>query len=282
MTTAQAGDVVQLVGRDHKHFILRLTPGQQLHTHRGIFEHDALIGRTLGTEVFTHRGDPFFLLQPSTDDLIREIKRNSQIIYPKDIGFILMKLSVRPGVTVVEAGTGSGGLTTVLAQAVGPTGCVISYEVREDMQNLARKNLERVGLADRVTFKLRDIAEGFEETDVYALFLDVPNPWDYTGQAYRALQSGGFFGSLVPTVNQVSELLVSMRREGFDFVEVCEVLLRYYKPVPDRLRPTDRMVAHTGFLIFGRPVIRSTPPPETLDAQDETDDPDLAGDNSAE
>ena len=282
MTTAQAGDVVQLVGRDHKHFILRLTPGQQLHTHRGIFEHDALIGRTLGTEVFTHRGDPFFLLQPSTDDLIREIKRNSQIIYPKDIGFILMKLSVRPGVTVVEAGTGSGGLTTVLAQAVGPTGRVISYEVREDMQNLARKNLERVGLADRVTFKLRDIAEGFDETDVYALFLDVPNPWDYTGQAYRALQSGGFFGSLVPTANQVSELLVSMRREGFDFVEVCEVLLRYYKPVPDRLRPTDRMVAHTGFLIFGRPVIRSTPPPETLDAQDETDDPDLAGDNSAE
>lgn len=282
MTTAQAGDVVQLVGRDHKHFILRLTPGQQLHTHRGIFEHDALIGRTLGTEVFTHRGNPFFLLQPSTDDLIREIKRNSQIIYPKDIGFILMKLSVRPGVTVVEAGTGSGGLTTVLAQAVGPTGCVISYEVREDMQNLARKNLERVGLADRITFKLRDIAEGFDETDVYALFLDVPNPWDYTGQAYRALQSGGFFGSLVPTANQVSELLVSMRREGFDFVEVCEVLLRYYKPVPDRLRPTDRMVAHTGFLIFGRPVIRSTPPPETLDAQDETDDPDLAGDNSAE
>ena len=282
MTTAQAGDVVQLVGRDHKHFILQLTPGQQLHTHRGIFEHDALIGRTLGTEVFTHRGDPFFLLQPSTDDLIREIKRNSQIIYPKDIGFILMKLSVRPGVTVVEAGTGSGGLTTVLAQAVGPTGCVISYEVREDMQNLARKNLERVGLADRITFKLRDIAEGFDETDVYALFLDVPNPWDYTGQAYRALQSGGFFGSLVPTANQVSELLVSMRREGFDFVEVCEVLLRYYKPVPDRLRPTDRMVAHTGFLIFGRPVIRSTPPPETLDAQDETDDPDLAGDNSAE
>ena len=283
MITAQAGDVVQLVGRDRKHFILRLSPGQQLHTHRGIFEHDALIGQTLGAEVFTHRGHPFFLLQPSTDDLIREIKRNSQILYPKDIGFILMKLSVRPGVAVLEAGTGSGGLTTVLAQAVGPTGRVISYEVREDMQNLARKNLERVGLADRVTFKLRDIASGFDETDVYALFLDVPNPWDYTGQAYRALQSGGFFGSLVPTTNQVSELLVSMRREGFEFVEVCEVLLRYYKPVPERLRPTDRMVAHTGFLIFGRPVVHSTPPPpvEMLESQDGTDDPDLTGDDFA-
>ena len=284
MTIAQAGDVVQLVGREQKHFILRLIPGQQLHTHRGILAHDALIGQTLGTEVFTHLGHPFFLLQPSTDDLVREIKRNSQIVYPKDIGFILMKLSVRPGVTVVEAGTGSGGLTTVLAQAVGPTGRVISYEVREDMQNLGRKNLERVGLADRVTFKLRDIASGFDETDAYALFLDVPNPWDYTGQSYRALRSGGFFGSLVPTANQVSELLVSMRREGFEFVEVCEVFLRYYKPVPERLRPTDRMVAHTGFLIFGRPVIRSTPPSplESLESPDETEDPDLAGDNFAE
>jgi tRNA (adenine57-N1/adenine58-N1)-methyltransferase len=82
MAIAQAGDVVQLVGRDHKHFILRLTPGQQLHTHRGLFAHDALIGQRLGTEVFTHLGHPFFLLQPSTDDLIREIKRNSQIVYP--------------------------------------------------------------------------------------------------------------------------------------------------------------------------------------------------------
>ena len=277
MATAQAGDVIQLVGRDSKHFILRLTPGQQLHTHRGIFDHDALIGQTLGTEVYSHRGHPFFLLQPSTDDLIRDLKRNSQIMYPKDIGFILMKLSVRPGLTVVEAGTGSGGMTTVLAQAMGPTGRVITYEQREDMQNLAIKNLERVGLADRVTFKLRDIAHGFDEADAHALFLDVPNPWDYTGQAYRALQSGGFFGSLVPTTNQVSQLLISMRRAGFEFVEVCEVLLRYYKPVPERLRPTDRMVAHTGYLVFGRPVIRSTAtaPVETFESINEADDPDL-------
>lgn len=282
MTTAQPGDVVQLVGRDNKYFILRLTPGQQLHTHRGIFDHDALIGQPLGTEIFSRLGHPFLLLQPSTDDLIRDLKRSSQIMYPKDIGFILMKLSVRPGITVVEAGTGSGGMTTVLAQAVGPTGRVITYEQRDDMQNLARKNLERVGLADRVTFKLRDIAQGFDETDAYALFLDLPNPWDYTAQAYRALEGGGFFGSLVPTTNQVSELLISLRREGFEFVEVCEVLLRYYKPVPERLRPTDRMVAHTGFLVFGRPVTRSTaaPPVESLAAPVETDDPDLGDDEA--
>jgi tRNA (adenine57-N1/adenine58-N1)-methyltransferase len=175
-----------------------------------------------------------------------------------------MKLAVHPGQTVLEAGTGSGGMTTVLAQTVGPAGRVISYDIRPDMQRLALKNLERMGLAERVSLKLRDITEGFDETDADAFFLDVPNPWDYTGQVRRALKGGGFFGSILPTTNQVSTLLVALQRDGYEFVEVCEVLLRYYKTVPERLRPVDRMVAHTGYLIFGRPVTRrARPAPST-------------------
>ncbi len=256
MAITQAGDIVQLVGRDNKNFIIRLAPGQRLETHRGVFKHDELIGQELGGEVLSHLGHAFVLIQPSTDDIIRDLKRSSQIIYPKDSGFILMKLSVKSGQTVMEAGTGSGGMTTVLAQTVGPTGRVISYDVREDMQRRALKNLEWLGLADRVILKLRDIAQGFDETDVDAFFLDVPNPWDYTGQVRRALKGGGFFGSLVPTANQVSTLLGAMQRDGYEFIEVCELLLRYYKTVPERLRPVDRMVAHTAYLIFGRPVTR--------------------------
>ncbi len=129
---------------------------------------------------------------------------------------------------------------------------MFSYEVRPDMQNLAKKNLERVGLAARVDFKLRDIAEGFDETDADAFFLDVPNPYDYISQVRDALKPGGFFCSLIPTVNQVEQLLIALRRERFAFIEVCEVLVRYYKPEPTRLRPTDSMVAHTGFLVFGQ------------------------------
>ncbi len=283
MALAQAGSVVQLVGRDNKYFIFRLTPGQRLETHRGIFAHDNLIGQELGVQVFSHLGHAFFLIEPSTDDLIRDIKRTSQIIYPKDSGFILMKLSVQPGQTVLEAGTGSGGMTTILARTVGPSGRVISYDVREDMQRTARRNLERMGLADRVTFKLRDIAFGFDETEADAFFLDVPNPWDYTAQVRQALKGGGFFGSIVPTANQVSTLLIALHRDGYEFVEVCEVLLRYYKTVPERLRPTDRMVAHTGFLIFGRPVTRRPRPgseavePE-LESDGEPDDEEDASD----
>jgi tRNA (adenine57-N1/adenine58-N1)-methyltransferase len=256
MTVTQAGDLVRLVHKDQKAFIVSLTPGGRLETHRGIVQFDDLIGAELGREVHTHLGHAFYLLSPSTEDLILDLRRTTQILYPKDLGYILLKLSIRPGQTVLEAGSGSGGLTMALALAVGPTGQVISYDVRDDVQRLARKNIERLGLAERVTFKLRDIAEGFDETEMDSLFLDVPNPWDYCGQARRALRGGGFFGSLVPTTNQVSSLLIALERESFAFAEMCELIQRHYKTVPERLRPEDRLTAHTGFLVFARPITR--------------------------
>ena len=154
----------------------------------------------------------------------------------------------------MEAGSGAGSMTTALADAVGAEGRVVSYEVRPDMQNLARKNLARFGLDSRVDFKLRDIGEGFDETDADSFFLDVPNPYDYIGQVRAALKPGGFFCSLSPTFNQIEKTLHTLRQHNFAFLEVCEILLRYFKPEPSRLRPTDRMVAHTGFLVFGRKI----------------------------
>jgi tRNA (adenine57-N1/adenine58-N1)-methyltransferase len=251
-THAAAGDLALLVGLRHKHFIFPLIPGGTFHTHRGILKHDDLIGKPWGSQVFSHQGSPFFLLQPSLGDLLTDLPRSTQIMYPKDIGFILTSMSIGPGQRVLEAGTGSGSMTIALAHAVGSTGSVISYEIRPEFQKLARKNLERLGLEERVEFKLGDIAEGFAETDVDAIFLDVANPWDYIAQVRAALKPGGFFCGLVPTFNQVEKFLYALRRERFAFVEVCELLLRYYKPEPSRLRPTDRMVAHTGYLIFGR------------------------------
>ena len=106
-----------------------------------------------------------------------------------------------------------------------------------------------------MTFKRQDIAYGFDETSVDAVFLDVPNPEDYIPVVQSALRPGGYFGSLVPTTNQVSNLLECLQANGFAFIEICEILLRYYKPVPARLRPDDRMTAHTGFLIFARPIL---------------------------
>jgi tRNA (adenine57-N1/adenine58-N1)-methyltransferase len=251
----QEGDLAQLVSPTNKIYFLRLEPGKQLHTHRGIVEYSELIGLPWGSRVATHLGSPFFLLQPSLSDLLRTTRRNTQILYAKDIGFILVTMGIGPGSVVLEAGTGSGALTTAFAWSVGPQGHIYSYEVKPEIQSLARKNLERLGLLERVTLKERDAAEGFDEQGVDALFLDLPNPFDYLPQVRKALKTGGFFGTILPTTNQVERLLHTLHPHGFAFIEVCEIMLRYYKANADRLRPTDRMVAHTGYLIFARSLL---------------------------
>jgi tRNA (adenine57-N1/adenine58-N1)-methyltransferase len=176
-------------------------------------------------------------------------------MYPKDMGFIMLNMNITRGVQVIEAGTGSGAFTTMLATVVGPEGHVYSYDSRSDIQTLASKNIEKLGLSEQVTFTCQDIADGFNETGADALFLDLPNPEDYMPQVRKALKSGGFFGSLQPTANQVSRLLEALQVHNFSFIEVCEIMQRYYKPVPARLRPNDRMIAHTGFLVFARPML---------------------------
>ena len=251
---AREGDLAQLVSPTNKTYIVRLTRGGQLHTHRGILNFDDLIGQSWGSEVETHLGKTYFMFPPSLRDLLQETRRNTQIMYPKDIGFVLVTMGIGPGAHVVEAGTGSGAMTTALAWAVGPQGQVTTYETRQEMQNLAIKNLEGLGLVERVTFRLRDISEGFDEQGVDALFMDIPNAFDYLTQVRQALRPGGYFGCILPTVNQVSSMLVAFHRHSFAFVEVCEIILRYYKTAPERLRPTDRMIAHTGYLVFSRPV----------------------------
>jgi tRNA (adenine57-N1/adenine58-N1)-methyltransferase len=253
--SAQENDLVLLIGQDRKEFIVRLRAGGQLQTHRGCINHDDLLGQPLGREVHSHLGYPFVVLAPSTFDLLRQLKRTTQIMYPKDIGYALLRLNIMPGSRVIEAGTGSGALALALARAVRPDGRVYSYEVRPDILRLAQKNLEGLGLTDWVELKLRDIGDGFAERGVDALFLDMRRPWAYLPQAVEALKDSGFFGAIVPTTNQVSELVQGLEaQQAFGNIEVEEILVRPYKAVPNRLRPVDRMIAHTGYLIFARRV----------------------------
>jgi tRNA (adenine57-N1/adenine58-N1)-methyltransferase len=255
MDIAKEGDLVFLVSKDRKPFLVRLKAGHEKHTHRGIVRYDDIIGQRLGREVRTQLDSPFLVLEPSIHDLIKNIKRISQIMYPKDIGYILLKMNIMSGRRVIEAGTGSGGLTLALAHSVRPDGRVYSYEIRPDMLKTAIHNLENAGLLDYVDFRERDIGQGFDERDVDALFLDMRTPWHYLEQAYAALKSGGFFGAILPTTNQVVRLIGALPHSGFFDVEVEELLLRPYKAVYARLRPMDRMVAHTGYLIFARKIV---------------------------
>lgn len=231
-----------------------------MHTHRGFVAHAAIAGKPYGAAIETQLGHPFLILQPSTFDLVMHVKRASQIVYPKEIGYILLRLNVIPGARVVEAGTGSGALALAFSRFVRPDGRVFTYEEREDMLELARKNLERSEALDVVELKQRDIRAGFDERGVDALFLDVREPWLYLAQAHAALKGGGFFGSLVPTANQLTDLLAEMETlGGWADIEVTEILMRHYKPVAERLRPQDRMIAHTGYLLFARSISRAEP-----------------------
>ena len=254
MKPALENDLVLLIAGDGKRYLLRLRPGHRFHSHKGIIDHNELIGKPLGREVLSHLQHPFMALRPSIHDVLMNVKRASQIIYPKEIGQILLKLDVSNGKRIIEAGTGSGALTTALAYCVKPDGVIYSYDIREDMISVARRNLERVGLLDAVRLTHGDISEGFAEADVDALFLDLREPWDYLDQVCKALCDGGFFGALLPTTNQVSWLLAEMTHHPFASVEVMEILLREYKPIAARLRPEDKMVGHTGFLLFARKV----------------------------
>lgn len=254
-TTAREGDLVELVGTNHKHFIITLKHGEEFQTHRGVLQHDDLIGLTWGSEIKSHMGSPFFMLQPSLVDLLKEIKRNTQIIYPKEIGYILLRLGIGEGSRVGESGTGSGALTTALAFAVGSTGKVYTYEQKPETMNLAIKNLRKVGLDQRVEFKLGNMEDGFSEADLDAVFLDMNNSYDYVRQVRQSLKPGGFFGAILPTTNQVCRMIESLRQERFAFIDILEISMRFYKAESDRFRPVDRMVAHTGFLVFARPII---------------------------
>jgi len=250
----QKGDLVLIFTPEGGTYLHR-AEDRDFHTHRAKVYLADLIGRPYGSMIRGQKGLPFYALRPTLYDHLMKVRRATQIIYPKEIGIILLKLDVSSGKTVVECGTGSGALTLALAQMVGPEGRVITYEREERFRKLARENLERAGLLARVVFKGEVGEEGFEEQEeADALFLDVREPWELLAFAWKALKGGAPFGALVPTVNQVSRLLSALAELPFVAVEVQEILQRFYKVNPERLRPEDRMVAHTGYLIFARKV----------------------------
>lgn len=260
----EPGKLILLISHKGKRYLRKLETGGEVHTHDGKLLMDEVAEAGFGQYVKTHLGRPYLILKPTLHDLIKGVKRQTQIMYPKEIGYLMMKLGIGPGSTVIESGTGSGGLTTALAWFVGDTGKVITYERRADFYKLAGKNLERVGLSNRVEQVNRNIEDGFIHSGADALFLDVRTPWEYLEAIPEAVIPGAMCGFLLPTVNQVSDLLRGLEDGPFAETEVLEILVRHWKPVADRLRPDDRMVAHTGFLIFSRYMEppKATPKPE--------------------
>jgi len=258
--TIQDSDLALIIDTKDKAHLVKIGAGKKFETHHGFILYDAMIGQPWGSMMYSSMGHAYLIFRPGTADLIKHIKRSSQVIFPKDSAYILMRLNVKPGKRILESGCGSGGLTLALATSVMPTGRVYSQEIREDFIKLTRKNMERIGLDPYVTFIQADSTQGFlVDEKVDAVFLDMPAPETCVPQARAVLKDGGFFGSLVPTTNQVQNLLRALDQSAFGLIDVEEIMTRRYKPVADRLRPQDRMIAHTGFLIFARAIVKPIP-----------------------
>jgi tRNA (adenine57-N1/adenine58-N1)-methyltransferase len=252
--TFQAGERVLLVDRKGRRYLLTLREGAEFHTHNGALAHDALIGSPEGVRVQTTAGAAFIAFRPSLADFVLKMPRGAQVIYPKDIGLILIEADIFPGATVLEAGTGSGALSLALIRAVGENGRVISYELREDFAARARSNLESFlgKLPDGVDLRLGDVTEGIGDEVVDRIVLDLPEPWRVIDLARKNLRPGGIFCAYVPTVGQVSQTIEGLRAAGFAELQALEALVRPWHVEGQSVRPEHRMVAHTGFVMTGR------------------------------
>lgn len=248
----KSGDSVLLLSSDNKTFLVDIWEGRIFSTHLGNLNLGDAIGKGYGEVLHTQLGKQFFLLDPTLEDRMMKARRASQIIYPKDAALIVLKTGVRSGFRVIECGVGSGVLTMALANALFPDGRVYSYDRREDFLDIAKRNVNEAGLVGLVEFKLRDVNDGFDETDVDVVILDLPSPWEGVSSAARAIRGGGRIASLSPTFNQVEKTVECLSREGFVNLETLEILIRRLHVRSGRTRPFERMVSHTGFLTFGR------------------------------
>jgi tRNA (adenine57-N1/adenine58-N1)-methyltransferase len=246
------GDAVLLYAPDRTTYLISLADGGKLGTHVGEIRHADIVGKHYGEIVRSSTGQPFVLLEPTLEDRMMKVRRLTQIIYPKDAGLILVKTGLRAGMRVIECGVGSGAATLCLASAVAPTGRVYAYDREPRFLEIACQNVERAGLAHLVEFKVRDVAEGFDEEQVDVVLLDLPSPWEGVPAARRALRGGGRLASLSPTFNQVERMVAALHAEGFVMIETVEVLLRHLLVRPGKTRPFERMIGHTGFLTFAR------------------------------
>lgn len=237
---------------DKRTYMVKVERNKVLHTHKGFINIGDLIGKEFGARVKSSIGAEFIAFKPSVRDYVFKSARGTQIIYPKDIALIILFGNIKPGSHIVEAGTGVGALTTVLAIYVKPSGRVYSYEVRGEFLEIARKNLERANVLDYVELKNKDITQGIDESDVDAVVLDMATPWLVVSHAYKALKGSGSFISFSPTIDQVVKTVEELKANNFANIETIECFIRRMRAERGKTRPETLMTGHTGYITFAR------------------------------
>ena len=253
----QEEDHVLLYLDRRRTYLVKVEKEKNFHTHKGFVKLDNLIGKSYGTKIKSSLNVEFVALKPVLRDYIMKSFRKTQIMYPKDIALTIMFSGIGPGSEVVDAGTGSGALTTALAHFVKPKGRVYSYEAREEFVEIAKKNLTRSGLIDFVKLKNKDVIAGIDESDVDAVILDLATPWLVIPNAYTALKPSGTVVSFSPTIDQVVKTVEALKENSFVDIKTVECLLRGMQIARGKTRPQTLMTGHTGYITFARRAIKS-------------------------
>lgn len=253
------GDRVLLIDTKQRRHLITLAEGGAFHSHAGVLDHAQLIGEDEGVTVRTTMNARMVAVRPTLAEYVLKMPRGAQVIYPKDLGPILMLADIFPGARVLESGVGSGALTMTLLRAIGPQGHVLGYELRDDFADRARRNVEGfLGPDVPLTIEVRDVYDGIDATDLDRVLLDLPEPWRVVKHAEAVLRPGGILLSYLPTIGQVMRLREELAGSSFGMSETLEVLQRGWNVDGQSVRPDHRMVAHTGFLTHTR-LLATTP-----------------------
>ena len=244
------GERILLVDPKDRKYLLKLRPGAEFHTHAGIVAHDDLIGAEEGSTISGTTGRRFLAVRPTLSDVVLKMPRGAQVIYPKDLGAILVAADIGPGMRILEAGVGSGSLSMAMLRAGAE---VTGYEVREDFASRAKDNVsEWLGASVPYVVEHRDVYAGVDERDLDGVVLDLPEPWRVVVHAEKCLRPGGMLLAYLPTINQVAQLRRTLDRSHFGLAETSELLRRTWHVEERSVRPDHRMVAHTGFITTAR------------------------------
>lgn len=249
-----AGERILLVDAKDRRYLLTLSTGATFHTHAGSVAHDDVIGREEGEVVAGSSGRRYLMVRPTLADVVLKMPRGAQVIYPKDLGAILLAADIGPGQRVLEAGVGSGALSMALLRAGA---AVIGYELRDDFAARAKANVAAL-LGPDVDYRVesRDVTESIDEHDLDRVLLDMPEPWRVLPHAADALRPGGILLAYLPTINQTAELRRALDDGPYGLASTTEVLHRTWHVEARSVRPDHRMVAHTGFLTWARKLAR--------------------------
>jgi len=246
------GEQVLLIDTKKRRYLITLAAGKEFHSHSGTVAHDAVIGSPEGTTFRSSHGMYYTVIRPTLSDFVLKMPRGAQVIYPKDLGPILLLADIFPGARVLESGIGSGALSMAMLRAGAD---IVGYELREDFAARAVKNVTGFlgeAVRDRYRVEIRDSYEGIDETDLDRVVLDLPEPWQVVKHAARALHPGGIFLAYTPQITQAVQLRETLAESPFGMAETVEVLHRGWHIEGQSVRPDHRMVAHTGFLTHAR------------------------------